>query len=116
MQALCDLNGIRYAHYLQPNQYLPGSKGLNSEELQNAYDAESPYRAVVEEGYPLLRQAGRELEAAGVDFHDLSLIFEGLARRSKTGILAFSLSESFSSSLSVMEPISIGSAAISVDK
>ncbi|MBZ0268428.1 hypothetical protein K8I85_09760 [bacterium] len=76
LQALCDAHGIRYVHVLQPNQYLPGSKPLSSTERENAFDAESPYRAVVEQGYPLMQAAGRELRKAGVSFHDLSRVFD----------------------------------------
>jgi hypothetical protein len=76
LQALCNANGIRYVHVLQPNQYLPGSKPLSSTERENAFEAESPYRAVVEQGYPLMQAAGRELRQAGVSFHDLSMVFD----------------------------------------
>lgn len=78
MQALCEANGIRYLHFLQPNQYLPDSKPLSSEERANAYEVEGPYRPVIEEGYPLLQAAGAELVARGVEFHDLSGVFEGV--------------------------------------
>jgi hypothetical protein len=54
---------------------LPGSKPLSGEERTTAYDPESPYRDVVEQGYPLLREAGLELQQAGIDFHDLSQLF-----------------------------------------
>jgi len=76
LRALCEAHSIRYVHVLQPNQYLPGSKPLSPTERANAYDPESPYLAVVEEGYPLLRAAGEHLRAEGVDFHDLSRVFE----------------------------------------
>jgi hypothetical protein len=75
LQALCDANGIRYLHCLQPNQYDPDSKPLSGTERTDAIDAESPYREPIEKGYPLLRDAGRQLREAGVDFHDLSLAF-----------------------------------------
>jgi hypothetical protein len=76
INALCESNGIRYLHFLQPNQYVEGSKPLSREERTSAYSATSPYRPAVEEGYPGLRRAGAELRTAGVDFHDLSLLFE----------------------------------------
>lgn len=75
MQALCETSGIRYVHVLQPNQYDPGAKPLSEQESAVAYEPDSPYRAVVEEGYPLLRAAGAELRAAGVAFVDLSGLF-----------------------------------------
>ena len=76
MHALCSAAGIRYLHCLQPNQYDPDSKPLSSEEKEKAYDAEGPYRAVVETGYPQLRTAGDELRRAGVAFHVLTDVFE----------------------------------------
>jgi len=75
MQAICSANGIRYLHCLQPNQYDPGSKPLSATEKGDAFDPEGPYRPVVEGGYPLLREAGEQLRAAGVAFHDLSGAF-----------------------------------------
>jgi len=75
MQALCDANGILYLHCLQPNQYDPGSKPLSPRERREAFEEESPYRPIIEEGYPLLREAGEELRARGVAFHDMSLLF-----------------------------------------
>src|SRR4029077_7481954 len=35
---LCRALGITYVHFLQPNQYLPGSKTLTEEELKDDYD------------------------------------------------------------------------------
>lgn len=75
LKALCDAHGIRYVHCLQPNQYDPGSKPLSAQEQEAAFDAEGPYKPVVEDGYPRFRKAGDELRAAGVEFHDLSMIF-----------------------------------------
>ncbi len=76
IDAISRLHGIRYLHLLQPNQYVEGSKPLSAEERKTGYSLESPYRAPVVEGYPKLLAAGKELEAAGVDFHDLTQIFE----------------------------------------
>ena len=64
--------GIRYFQFLQPNQYLPDSKPLSTEEQRIAYEPDSPCRGVVEQGYPLLQAAGRNLRQAGVEFVDLS--------------------------------------------
>lgn len=72
---LCRANGIAYYHFLQPNQYLPGSKPLGAEERELAIDDGSPYAASVVAGYPLLRAAGKRLTAEGVHFTDLSQLF-----------------------------------------
>lgn len=72
---LCEANGIAYLHFLQPNQYLPGSKPLTTAEKNVAYAEDSPYRRIVEAGYPMLIAAGETLRAEGVDFHDLTAVF-----------------------------------------
>lgn len=72
---LCRSHGIPYFHFLQPNQYLAGSKPMGREEQRIAIDARQPYRRPVEEGYPLLIEAGRSLAASGVPFHDLTGLF-----------------------------------------
>lgn len=78
MQQICAANGIAYVHALQPNQYLPGSKPLAPREVETAFRADHPYRALVERGYPLLAEQGRRLQAAGVRFVDLSMVFSGV--------------------------------------
>jgi hypothetical protein len=75
MNALCESNGIRFHHVLQPYQYVPGSKPFAPGERQIALRRNNPYRPHVEGGYPLLRTAGRELREAGVRFHDLTQVF-----------------------------------------
>jgi len=80
MHAACNEFGIRYLHLLQPNQYDPGSKTLSAEEKEKAYEAESPYRPVIENGYDQLRAAGVELKEAGVAFYDLSDVFEDVGQ------------------------------------
>jgi hypothetical protein len=74
MHQLCRANGIEYLHFLQPNQYLPGSKPLSVEERIVARRA-SDYARAVELGYPRLVEAGRALAARGVRFHDLTRLF-----------------------------------------
>ncbi len=67
--------GLPYHHFLQPNQYLPGSKPLAPLELETAYKPGHHYREPVEQGYPALREAGRRLAEQGVAFHDLTQLF-----------------------------------------
>jgi len=75
MQRLSAGAGMRYYHFLQPNQYLPGSKPMGATERALAYRPDHEYRAAVEQGYPLLQAEAARLASAGVDFHDLSQIF-----------------------------------------
>jgi|GEM_PF-369709 len=79
MNALCEANGIQYYHFLQPNQYVEDSKRMTAEEKRIALAAHHPYRAGVENGYPLLMELGCELTSLGVNFTDLTMIFKNNA-------------------------------------
>lgn len=75
MHDLAAARGIAYVHFLQPNQYVPGSKPLSGEERRNGFREGHPYQAAVVEGWTHLVAAGEELREAGVAFHDLTGIF-----------------------------------------
>lgn len=75
MRTLCEANGIRYYHFLQPNQYVEGSKQFTAAELKQAVSEGHPYQEGVRKGYPLLRQAGQRLLASGETFVDLTDVF-----------------------------------------
>lgn len=75
MKLLCEANHVPYVHFLQPNQYVVGSKPLAPEEARLATD-QGAYRKAGEHGYPILRQYGEDLRRGGVRFHDLSMVFE----------------------------------------
>jgi hypothetical protein len=75
LNRLCHEQGVKYFHFLQPNQYFPGSKPMGSDEKKVAIWAEHPYRMGVETGYPLLVRNGRSLSEQGVRFFDLTGIF-----------------------------------------
>src|SRR5262249_60367433 len=67
--------GLRYFHFLQPNQYVPGSKTLGDEERRHAYVRGHPGQKHVEAGYPLLVREGENLAARGVSFTGLTMLF-----------------------------------------
>lgn len=77
MDALCRGIGCEYWHFLQPNQYDPGSKPLALEERRLMQHPFRDTATVVAEGYPLLAAAGARLRAEGVRFTDLRRIFAG---------------------------------------
>jgi len=77
LHRLCRANGIRYVHFLQPNQYVEGSKPLGADERKVAFRDDHPYRRGVAAGYPRLRERGARLRAQGVAFTDLTGIFAG---------------------------------------
>jgi hypothetical protein len=76
LAVLCRGMGIRYVHLLQPSQYLPGSKALTAEEREVAYDPDVADTGRVATAYPMLIERGRELAEQGVDFVDLTMLFE----------------------------------------
>jgi len=80
MNRLAQANGIAYYHFLQPNQYVKGSKLMLRGEVAMAIDPKQLYRHGAEMGYPHLRDAGRQLVGEGVSFHDLTMIFADVKR------------------------------------
>lgn len=76
MNRLCESNGILYLHFLQPNQYVAGSKWMSPAERAIAIArAGGPYQQAVETGYERLREEGRTLARSGVRFFDMTLLF-----------------------------------------
>ncbi len=75
LNQLCRENGIRYFHFLQPNQYVAGSKVLTAKEKKECYDEHRRYSIPVIKGYRYLMSAGRDLSAKGIRFHDLTKLF-----------------------------------------
>ncbi len=69
--------GFGYFHFLQPNQYVPGSKELTKEELEIAY-VQGPfaYKKAVTNAYPFLIEKGRALKLDEVNFTDLTMMFK----------------------------------------
>ena len=65
MHKLSLANQIEYFHFLQPNQYVRGSKILTEDERKVAYSESHPYKKGVESGYPRLVEAGKRLKDRG---------------------------------------------------
>ncbi|MBI1387683.1 MAG: hypothetical protein GC154_04480 [bacterium] len=75
MNAVCGLHQTRYYHFLQPNQYLEGSKPFSQEEKDHFLN-NVVYRQYASAGFPMLVQLGAELQADGVPFYDLTPLFQ----------------------------------------
>jgi hypothetical protein len=75
MDLICRAHGIKYLHFLQPNQYVEGSKPMGEAERRTALNATSPYRHGVKRGYPELVALIPGLQASGVNFSDLRMLF-----------------------------------------
>lgn len=75
LRAACEANGVRYLHFLQPNQYLPDSKPIGAEEARVAFDPDHPWRGAVVDGYPELLRRGAAMREEGFPFVDLTGVF-----------------------------------------
>lgn len=76
---LCSANNIEYYHFLQPNQYVAGSKPLTDDERKQAYRPKGKYARLVPEGYGKLLAAGDLLVEDGVRFQSLTDVFSTTA-------------------------------------
>lgn len=75
LQQLCTARGIRYYHFLQPNQYVPGSKQIGAEEAKDAINEKTLMCIGVRTAYPLMQARGPKLIEAGIVFTDLTRVF-----------------------------------------
>ncbi len=78
MHEMSEARGLRYFHFLQPNQYVPDSKPMGRRERRLAFDRTSPRGESVRRAYPMLAALGEGLVGKGVRFHDLRMIFAGI--------------------------------------
>lgn len=76
MDQLARANGFTYLHFLQPNQYIEGTKPLTDEERASCYEPEGDYGSTAPLGYVELFEAASRITDAGVRYHDLTRIFE----------------------------------------
>jgi hypothetical protein len=68
-------NSMEYYHFLQPNQYVKGSKVLTAEEKRTAYLEKAGISQGALIGYPVLIKQGRELLARNIKFFDATMVF-----------------------------------------
>jgi hypothetical protein len=68
-------NGMEYCHFLQPNQYLKGSKILTPEERSVAYSEKGETAQAAMIGYPVLIKQGRKLLERNIKFFDATMAF-----------------------------------------
>jgi hypothetical protein len=75
MHDMLTARGIPYVHVLQPNQYYTRRRFTDAE-ARVALNAQSPFKASVEKGYPVLLRAAGELQKK-VRFLDGTGVFDG---------------------------------------
>ena len=78
INGLAKQNGFAYYQFLQPDQYVKGSKRLTWEEKRIAYSERHIYRQPVVIGYPLLRDRGKMLVQHHVNFFDATMVFANI--------------------------------------
>jgi len=71
-------NGFKYFHFLQPNQYFPGTKEFSDKERKIALSNAKVYKKNVLMGYNALRILGKNLRNQNVQYFDLTGIFKGI--------------------------------------
>ncbi len=74
IDTLCRDRGALYLHALQPTLHDEGSKPLTTSEIETG-SAPPAWIEGVKVGYPLLREAGRQLAADGIQYVDASDVF-----------------------------------------
>jgi hypothetical protein len=121
---MIDQGGL-FMQFLQPNQYVVGSKPMGEREKNIAFSTETPYRRAVESGYPYLQVVGQRLSSAGVWFEDLTNIFSQTTQEVYNDncchfnhrgeeFLAFAIGEAIAKRLS--NPVGDGRKAVDIDK
>ena len=79
MAALARGSGGEYHHFLQPNQYVEGSKQWTAAERDRTRRPGQRRAELVRQGYPRLQRVGAELRGDGIHFHDLTQVFRDVA-------------------------------------
>jgi len=76
LRAMAEGNGTRYYHFLQPNQYIEGSKILSDYEKAHTIRKFGGYGNVYKEGRPYLVTRAEQLKSEGMSYHDLTYMFK----------------------------------------
>lgn len=79
MSRMARANGTEYYHFLQPNQYVSGSKPFSADERKHFIQPGHPYGTIAALGYPRLIGKGASLRDQDVVFFDLTQLFKDTA-------------------------------------
>ena len=75
LDRLARANGMAYYHFLQPNQYVKGSKVLTREEARTAYSEKLEISKAAIIGYPILIGHGQALLEKQINYFDATKVF-----------------------------------------
>lgn len=78
LSQICEKNDISYYHFLQPNQYVRGSKNFTDWEKTYAMKNDHCYKEAVEKGYSYLRKYGELLTTANLKYYDFTNVFQSV--------------------------------------
>ena len=76
MHQITTNNGIKYFHFLQPNQYYPTNHVFSENEKKIAFYADSPYTEGVIKGYPVLISKISDLRSLHINAFNMVNIFD----------------------------------------
>ena len=80
MHALAVGRGARYYHFLQPNQYIEGSKLLSTLEKEKFVLKKGSYGNVYKAAHNNITSSGDSLRETGVNYTDLTYLFKDTSR------------------------------------
>jgi hypothetical protein len=80
LDQLARSNGMEYYHFLQPNQYVKGSKVLTAAERRTAYLENTPPSQAALIGYPIIIRLGKKLLAKRINYFDATMVFAGVKK------------------------------------
>ena len=78
MEYFARINRTKYFHFLQPNQYVADTKPFSEAERTHALALGGPHHQAVRDSYQLLIDRGKQLDARGVAYFDLTQIYAGV--------------------------------------
>jgi len=77
VHGLAKVNNAKYLHFLQPNQYIEGSKLFMSEaEKEMAFMPKGGYGNLYKRIFPLIQKKKEWINQRGIEFHDLTDIYK----------------------------------------
>lgn len=78
IHALVEGQGGKYFHFLQPNQYIEGSKILSEWEKRYAVLPSRSYGNVYQDSHPVVIEESKQLIKAGIKYTDFTYLFKDI--------------------------------------
>lgn len=78
IHAIAKANDVKYLHFLQPNQYIEGSKAYMSDAERKKAFTRAGYGVLYKQIYPRIVEKAEWLKERGVEFHDLTFIYKDI--------------------------------------